>query len=87
MTAIIWNILAIVIVMFPTNPGPTAETMNYTVVVGGGWITLCICYYYFPVYGGVHWFKGPMANVEQETPVEKLLESIPEKEDDGKYAG
>ncbi len=53
--------------MFPTTPSPTAQGMNYTVVVGGGWIVLCIIYYYFPVYGGVHWFKGPMANVELET--------------------
>ncbi len=57
--------------MFPTTPKPTAEGMNYTVVVGGGWIILCLLYYYLPRYGGVYWFKGPMANVDTESYVEK----------------
>ena len=27
-------------------------------------MALSIIWYYFPVYGGVHWFKGPIATVE-----------------------
>lgn len=73
--------------MFPTNPGPTGSTMNYTVVVSGGWISLCIVYYYFPKYGGVHWFKGPTANIGSvqsdnvSESVEEVVESIPETKD------
>ena len=38
--------------------------MNYTVVVLGGVLLLSIIWYYFPVYGGVHWFTGPVRNVD-----------------------
>jgi hypothetical protein len=37
--------------------------MNYTVVVLGGVLLLSVIWYYFPKYGGVHWFKGPVANI------------------------
>lgn len=56
--------------------------MNYTVVVGGGWIGLCILYYYFPKYGGVYWFTGPMANIEQDSSVEEINVSIPDDKDE-----
>lgn len=49
--------------MFPSSPGPTAKDMNYTVVVGGGWILLCVIYYWIPVYGGACWFRGPIGNL------------------------
>lgn len=57
-------IFSIVILAFPANPAPEAETMNYTSAVFGGWISLCLAYYYMPVYGGVHWFKGPVENIK-----------------------
>ena len=78
--------------MFPTNPGPTGSTMNYTVAVSGGWISLCIAYYFFPKYGGMYWFKGPMANIgfeqsgEVSASVEEVVESISETKDE-KYLG
>lgn len=53
----------IVILLFPSDPHPDATTMNYAILVVGGWIFLCLVYYYIPVYGGVHWFLGPVANV------------------------
>lgn len=37
--------------------------MNYTVVVLGGVLILSLIWYYFPIYGGVHWFTGPVRNV------------------------
>ena len=40
--------------------------MNYTIVVLGAWIALCLVYYYLPVYGGVHWFRGPIANTDMD---------------------
>lgn len=38
--------------------------MNYTVVVLGGVLVFSLVWYYFPVYGGVYWFKGPVPNVD-----------------------
>jgi len=38
--------------------------MNYTAVVFGGVMILSLVYYYFPKYGGIYWFKGPVSNVE-----------------------
>ncbi|KAF9219347.1 amino acid transporter [Gyrodon lividus] len=48
---------------FPTTPQTNVTTMNYTVVVLGGVLLLSVVWYYFPVYGGVHWFTGPVSNV------------------------
>jgi hypothetical protein len=53
-----------VVLMFPSAPYPTAMTMNYTSVVFGGVLLLSVGYYYLPTYGGVHWFRGPIANVD-----------------------
>jgi hypothetical protein len=52
------------IFLFPTTVDTTVADMNYTVVVLAGVIILALVWYYFPVYGGVHWFTGPVANVE-----------------------
>ena len=38
--------------------------MNYTAVVSGGWIILCLLYFYCPKYGGKYWFKGPIKNID-----------------------
>ena len=62
--AIAWMTFMTIVVMFPTTPSPTADTMNYTVVVLGGVLILSLIWYYFPVYGGVHWFTGPVPNVD-----------------------
>ncbi|KAJ3925130.1 MAG: hypothetical protein NXY57DRAFT_1032728, partial [Lentinula lateritia] len=35
-------------------------TMNYIVLVMGGVMLFSTAYYFFPVYGGVHWLKGPV---------------------------
>ncbi|KIP07828.1 hypothetical protein PHLGIDRAFT_29863 [Phlebiopsis gigantea 11061_1 CR5-6] len=63
LAALAWMAFSIAILVFPTTPAPTAADMNYTVVVMGGWLLLCVAYYYLPRYGGVHWFVGPVANV------------------------
>jgi hypothetical protein len=59
-------IFMIIIFLFPTSPTTNAQQMNYTVVVFGGFMSLAIFWYYFPVYGGVHWFNGPISNVASE---------------------
>lgn len=58
--------------LFPTSPTTTVEDMNYTVVVLGGVMILSLAWYYFPKYGGVHWFTGPVSNLastSDDTPV------------------
>lgn len=59
-------VFMIIIFFFPSTPQTTAQEMNYTVVVLGGYMALAISWYYCPIYGGVHWFNGPVANL---TPV------------------
>ncbi|KAJ7579288.1 amino acid/polyamine transporter I [Mycena floridula] len=67
-----------IVFFFPTTPQTDVEDMNYTIVVLGGIMILSVAWYYFPKYGGVHWFTGPVANVGlEETP--SLRESVEEK--------
>ncbi|KAJ7452692.1 APC amino acid permease [Mycena galericulata] len=77
--AVCWMWFMTVVLMFPSAPGPTAQTMNYTVVCLGGVLLLALGYYYFPRYGGVHWFRGPVANIDQA--VEDTMSALGEKED------
>ncbi|KAF7332989.1 APC amino acid permease [Mycena venus] len=69
--AVLWMWFMTVVLMFPTAPDPTPQTMNYTAVVLGGVLLLALCYYYVPSVGGVHWFRGPVANVEGEVEAEE----------------
>ncbi|KLO14661.1 APC amino acid permease [Schizopora paradoxa] len=59
-TAVIWMIFASIIVLFPSVPAPTPNEMNYATVVFGGVLGLAIIYYFFPRYGGMYWFQGPL---------------------------
>jgi hypothetical protein len=52
----------ILVFFFTANPQTTTQQMNYTVMVLGGFMFLAISWYYCPVYGGVHWFTGPISN-------------------------
>lgn len=61
----------IIVFMFPSAPDPTSKTMNYTVVVVGGTMLLSLGYYYFPKYGGVYWFEGPVSTLEKDQEDEK----------------
>jgi len=72
MLAVIWMVFMTVVFLFPTTPQTTAAEMNYTVVVLGGWILLSIVWYYLPKIGGVHWFKGPIRNIDN---LEKMVDS------------
>jgi hypothetical protein len=56
-----------VVFFFPTTPQTNVANMNYTVVILGGILLLSVLWYYFPVYGGVHWFTGPVPNVGKVT--------------------
>ncbi|KAJ7845755.1 APC amino acid permease [Mycena leptocephala] len=62
--AVLWQLFMAFVLLFPTAPSPTAPSMNYAAVVAGGVLLLSVGYYYFPRYGGVHWFKGPVHTVD-----------------------
>lgn len=64
--AVAWMSFMTAIVMFPTSPSPAADDMNYTAVVLGGVLIGAVIYYYFPKYGGVYWFRGPLRNIDTE---------------------
>ncbi|KAL0577548.1 hypothetical protein V5O48_004446 [Marasmius crinis-equi] len=70
--AVTWMVFMSIIAMFPANPNPAVDSMNYTVVVQVGVLVLATLYYFFPKYGGRYWFKGPISNIEHTT-------STPEK--------
>ncbi|KAK0478775.1 amino acid permease-domain-containing protein [Armillaria novae-zelandiae] len=52
-----------VVFMFPSTPVTSVQDMNYAVVVLGGIFILSLAWYYFPKYGGVHWFTGPVTTI------------------------
>jgi len=80
--AVSWMIFMNIIFFFPTTPQTTAQEMNYTVVVLGGFMSLAIFWYYCPVYGGVHWFNGPVSNLPPDVEGEHgEEESVSEKRD------
>ncbi|TFK35826.1 APC amino acid permease [Crucibulum laeve] len=56
-----------VVFFFPTTPSPAVEDMNYTIVVLGGTMVLSVLWYYCPKYGGVHWFTGPVSNIDTKS--------------------
>ena len=55
-----------IVFFFPTIPDPTGAEMNYTIAVFGGVIIFATIYYYFPKYGGVYWFEGPVGRIRLE---------------------
>ncbi|THH11998.1 hypothetical protein EW145_g293 [Phellinidium pouzarii] len=58
--AVTWMIFNTTVFLFPSTPKPGPVPMNYTIVVLGGVFVLALIYFYFPVYGGIHWFNGPV---------------------------
>jgi len=77
--AVTFMSVMLVVLCFPNSPDPEAVTMNYTSVVLGGWMLFAAAWYYFPVYGGVHWFQGPSSNVKKTTSTAALVGSIQEE--------
>ncbi|TFK37004.1 amino acid transporter [Crucibulum laeve] len=68
--AVIWMVFIIIVFFFPASPAPGAANMNYTIVVLGGVLILAVAYFYFPKYGGRHWFKGPISTIG-DMPIEE----------------
>ncbi|KAG8743054.1 GABA-specific high-affinity permease [Ceratobasidium sp. 414] len=53
-----------IVFLFPADMAPAVEDMNYTVVVMGAVFIGSLIWYWFPKYGGVNWFEGPITTVE-----------------------
>jgi len=63
-----WMMSMSIVFCFPTTKHVNAQGMNYTAVVLGGVLTVSLLWFYLPVYGGVHWFKGPVRTVGEHVP-------------------
>ncbi|KAJ7493616.1 amino acid/polyamine transporter I [Mycena latifolia] len=74
--AVLWQCFMTVVLLFPAAPAPSAQTMNYTSAVVGVVLGLALLYYYLPIYGGVHWFEGPVANVKAEEEGSAEIEAV-----------
>ncbi|KAG6892464.1 hypothetical protein C0995_003604 [Termitomyces sp. Mi166 len=61
--AVVFMSFMSIIFLFPATPVADPSSMNYTVVVLGGTMSFSIIWYYFPKYGGVNWFAGPVPNI------------------------
>jgi hypothetical protein len=64
--SVLWMLFMSVVFLFPSTPQTDVADMNYTVVVMGGTLLLSLAWYYFPKYGGVHWFTGPVRNIDSK---------------------
>ncbi|KAI0776821.1 APC amino acid permease [Trametes elegans] len=68
--AVLWMAFMGTVFLFPAAPSPDVGDMNYTVVRRArGVLALSLVWYYFPKYGGVHWFRGPVPTVEKQAAV------------------
>jgi len=54
----------LIVSLFLYSKQMNPQEMNYIVVVLGGVLMFPLVWYYFPVYGGVHWSEGPVLNVD-----------------------
>lgn len=61
-TAVAWMAFISVVFLFPAEPRTGVAGANYTVSVLGGVLLAALGWYYCPRVGGVHWFRGPVAN-------------------------
>ncbi|KAF8797704.1 amino acid transporter [Phlegmacium glaucopus] len=77
-TAVLFMIFMGIVFLFPATPQTSVRGMNYTVAVLGGVMLLSLIWYYFPKYGGVHWFTGPISNLDtqRESPSLRETQSI-----------
>ncbi|EKM52368.1 uncharacterized protein PHACADRAFT_260687 [Phanerochaete carnosa HHB-10118-sp] len=66
--SVLWMLFMGVVFLFPMTPTTDTADMNYTSVVLFGTLFLSLLWYYCPVYGGVHWFKGPVPTIAEDAP-------------------
>ena len=69
--SVCWMLFMGIVLLFPASPGANTEDMNYASVVLFGTLILSLVWYWLPVYGGVHWFTGPVPTVLKGKSVER----------------
>jgi amino acid transporter len=62
--SVAWMTFIFILLLFPTYPNPTADQMNYAVVVLGFVLIFCVVYYYIPGFGGRTFFTGPVRTID-----------------------
>ncbi len=62
--SVAWMTFIFILLLFPTYPDPTANEMNYAVVVLGFVLIFCVAYYYVPRFGGKTFFTGPVRTID-----------------------
>ncbi|KAK0214394.1 APC amino acid permease, partial [Armillaria fumosa] len=77
--AVLFMTFTSTVFLFPTTPQTTVQDMNYSVVVLGGVMIFSLIWYYFPKYGGVYWFTGPIHTLDSISPVSEMIEKEEEK--------
>ncbi|TGO64495.1 hypothetical protein BOTNAR_0088g00250 [Botryotinia narcissicola] len=63
--SVVWMTFIFVLLLFPSYEDPTADEMNYAVVVLGFVLIFCTVYYWCPKYGGRTFFKGPVRTIDE----------------------
>ena len=81
--SVTWMMFMSIVFFFPTTKHTNAQGMNYTVVVLGGVLTASLVWFYLPVYGGVHWFRGPVRTVGEHVPPKGATEQVKDVEEGG----
>ncbi|KAI0705722.1 amino acid transporter [Cerioporus squamosus] len=66
--AVAWTGFVVVLFLFPSDPNPTADTMNYTVVVIMAVFAFASLYW---IFSARRWFKGPVRTIEDDEVHEK----------------
>ena len=85
--SVAWLTFISVIVCLPSYvPVTAAEDMNYACVVTGATFLFSSGWYYFPKYGGVHWFSGPKSNIDDEEVVAHQVAHQLDNEEDVRKA-
>jgi amino acid transporter len=62
--SVAWMTFIFILLLFPSYPDPTAQEMNYAVVVLGFVLVFCVVYYYVPGFGGKTFFTGPVRTID-----------------------
>jgi hypothetical protein len=63
--SVVWMTFIFILLLFPSYPDPTADEMNYAVVVLGFVLIFCVVYYWMPGFGGKTFFTGPVRTIDE----------------------
>ena len=59
-----WMTFIFILLLFPSYSNPTAQEMNFAVVVLGFVLVFCVVYYFLPRVGGKTFFTGPVRTID-----------------------